>query len=493
MRYGILARPRACAAALAVSGGALLALAGGASAETYKASSTEQFVEAVSKANANPGANTIVLASGGYLPKATVTFANTTGLQTVEGPASGSPAKLEGADIEPVGSELFVIKASVSVTFKNVVESTSGSGGVPAIDDAGTMSIEGSTVGGNNGPGIHVEPGATATIRNSTVSDGLDFGLLDNGTTSFFNSTVAFNKNGGIENHGTLNLTNTIVAKNTGSGDCVGAASTSDHSLDSDGSCGVGALSKKDPLLGKLVNNGGPTPTHALLTGSPAISAGDTATCTSVDQRGFPRPDIASTACDVGAFELYEPGHYYENGVLSGSEPTAVVSWGTLTFRTTAGAEVTCHTGGAGTIANPAGGVAGVGSTQVFTTFDCESPACAAAGEATKVTAESLPWSSHVEVEGTSLGTVARTKVENVKLKDQCMKGGVEVSGETYTGSDRPRFRHGTSALHPGFVEFDANASTLIVEATPKVTASIEGEIKSMGYNEQELFNVKSP
>ncbi len=53
----------------------------------------------------------------------------------------------------------------------------------------------------------------------------------------------------GLENKGTLNLTNTIVAENTGEGDCVGAASTSDHSLDSNGSCGVGALGKTNPLL----------------------------------------------------------------------------------------------------------------------------------------------------------------------------------------------------------------------------------------------------
>ena len=67
---------------------------------------------------------------------------------------------------------------------------------------------------GNNGPGVLVEPGATATVRNSTLSDGLYAGLIDDGTASLFNSTVAFNEDGGIEDRGTLNLTNTIVAEN---------------------------------------------------------------------------------------------------------------------------------------------------------------------------------------------------------------------------------------------------------------------------------------
>ncbi len=305
MRYGFMARSRAFVVALAVVGALVLMLAGGASAETFNASSTSQLVEAVSKANATPGANTIVLTGGAYLPTATLTFTNTSGVQTVEGPA-GTPntntatAKLDGGAVEPVPSELFLIQAKVSVTFKHVEITHGGGAGVSAIDDFGTLDLESSTVAGDTGVGVHVESGATATVRNSTLSDGLDFGLVDHGTASFLNSTVAFNKNGGIENSGTLSLTNTIVAENTGSGDCAGIANTSDHSLDSDGSCGVGALSKKNPLLQtQLLNNGGSTPLHSLKPGSPAIAAGDSATCTLVDQRGATR----AVSCSLGADE----------------------------------------------------------------------------------------------------------------------------------------------------------------------------------------------
>jgi hypothetical protein len=65
-----------------------------------------------------------------------------------------------------------------------------------------------------------------------------------------------------------------------------------------------------DPLLGPLQDNGGPTFTHALLLGSPAIDKGESSAATS-DQRGFGRrkdiPALANAAdgdgADIGAFE----------------------------------------------------------------------------------------------------------------------------------------------------------------------------------------------
>jgi predicted outer membrane repeat protein len=53
-----------------------------------------------------------------------------------------------------------------------------------------------------------------------------------------------------------------------------------------------------NPLLSPLANNGGPTPTMALQTGSPAINAG--AGCPTFDQRGAARVGV----CDIGAFEF---------------------------------------------------------------------------------------------------------------------------------------------------------------------------------------------
>ena len=63
--------------------------------------------------------------------------------------------------------------------------------------------------------------------------------------------------------------------------------------------------------LGPLADNGGPTPTHAPLPGSPVIDGGGFTCPTAADQRGRPRPAAAGTddhtglpACDLGAVEL---------------------------------------------------------------------------------------------------------------------------------------------------------------------------------------------
>ncbi len=62
-----------------------------------------------------------------------------------------------------------------------------------------------------------------------------------------------------------------------------------------------------------LADNGGPTPTHALLMGSPAIDAVPAASCTSeTDQTGKVRPQDG----DIGAFEVEDPSLdlIFENG-----------------------------------------------------------------------------------------------------------------------------------------------------------------------------------
>src|ERR1700685_2983710 len=103
MRYGFVAHLRACVAALVVAGASLSRLTGGASAATFNVSNATQFEEAVTKANANTEANTIVLAAGDYVPTATQFFTNTSGVQTVEGPSSGASAVIDGASVQAEG------------------------------------------------------------------------------------------------------------------------------------------------------------------------------------------------------------------------------------------------------------------------------------------------------------------------------------------------------------------------------------------------------
>jgi len=91
------------------------------------------------------------------------------------------------------------------------------------------------------------------------------------------------------------------------------------HNIGTDGTCNLTDptdLPSTDPMLGPLQDNGGPTATHALLPGSPAIDAIPAADCTwdddgdpetpevplRSDQRGAWRPQ--GGGCDIGAVEV---------------------------------------------------------------------------------------------------------------------------------------------------------------------------------------------
>ncbi len=85
----------------------------------------------------------------------------------------------------------------------------------------------------------------------------------------------------------------------------LGLATSLNNLFESGNNCGT-SVSTLDPNLGPLGNNGGLTQTFALLAGSPAIDAGDDATCSgglvnNLDQRGVPR--TYGTHCDIGSYE----------------------------------------------------------------------------------------------------------------------------------------------------------------------------------------------
>ena len=104
-----------------------------------------------------------------------------------------------------------------------------------------------------------------------------------------------------------LSLVNSLLANLTAN--CAGASSpsSSDYNLSSDASCTSFTqphdMQNVNPLIGPLANNGGPTQTHALLPGSPAVDRIPAvgANCPAIDQRGIARPQ--GLACDIGAYE----------------------------------------------------------------------------------------------------------------------------------------------------------------------------------------------
>jgi len=188
-----------------------------------------------------------------------------------------------------------------TVSGNDVDEDESG-GGITNGSD-GILTMTNCTVSGNHaydrGGGIHTNR-AELTMTNCTVS-GNDAG----------------NRGGGIYNYrSTVHAKNTIIATNS----CGSDGPDFDGDMNSYGynligntaNCTINKIANPgtditgaNPMLGPLQNNGGPTMTHALLAGSPAIDAGDCTdkdgTPVTNDQRGVSRPQGAG--CDIGAYE----------------------------------------------------------------------------------------------------------------------------------------------------------------------------------------------
>lgn len=155
----------------------------------------------------------------------------------------------------------------------------------------------------------------TLTLNSSTVSGnaanyGFGGGINNSGTLTLNNSTVSHNAaaggGGGVSNSGTFTPRNTIVARNQNT-DLVGNLTSRGYNLfGTTRSRGFAPTDVRNvnPLLGRLQNNGGPTLTHALRPGSPAIDAGNNTNAPRWDQRaaGFPR--VANGTIDIGSFEV---------------------------------------------------------------------------------------------------------------------------------------------------------------------------------------------
>ena len=191
------------------------------------------------------------------------------------------------------GGGIFTVDGSVTLTSSTVSGNTSGLGGGGIATGVGRVTLTGSTVSGNtserSGGGIRTGFLTAVTLTSSTISGNVAAGPGG----GFYN---AFNPPG----LGTFTVVNSIIAGNADDGTAPdllpigdGFALTINDSLVGDtsgsgigGTTGTGNLLNVDPLLAPLANNGGPTQTHALLSGSPAIDAGSSTSF--FDQRGLP-------------------------------------------------------------------------------------------------------------------------------------------------------------------------------------------------------------
>jgi len=231
-----------------------------------------------------------------------------------------------GIEIHGVGS-VAVIRNSL-ISGNRAISNDEGSGG-GVVCEACTLDIVNSTISGNssNIGGGGIANSGTTTLLNVTVFDN----TAD--ADGIPNTSNGIDDGGGISNSGTLALKNSIVAGNHDNGgeapDCDGTLASEDFNLIGEiaGCTITGATThnaSSDPLLAGLSDNGGLTFTHALLSGSPALNAGDPAGCVdengdllTVDQRGFKRP--VGSACDMGAFEAGGCGDGVQD-VASGEE-----------------------------------------------------------------------------------------------------------------------------------------------------------------------------
>jgi predicted outer membrane repeat protein len=201
-----------------------------------------------------------------------------------------------------------------------------------AICNSGTLAITASTFTdnqsqGNNGGygGAIFNSAGTLTLTNSTfyLNSATSSGgaiYSQGGTVQISNSTFGINAEnnttgGAISNAGSsVFIQNSILANIGYGGNCDGTITSNGYNLSSDSSCNfsnTGDLNNKNPKLGALRKNGGPTQTMALPKGSPALDAGNPAGCRDfagnllkTDHRGMKRPGGAeTTGCDMGAYE----------------------------------------------------------------------------------------------------------------------------------------------------------------------------------------------
>ena len=249
------------------------------------------------------------------------------GLTTIDGGGGSKPAVTvsENARIEGVtitrGTTGIQVNARKALT---LVDSTVAGNNGPGILNQGTTTVLGSTIGPNSAYGLRNQ--STATLVNSTIAGNGLSGLTNLGdataqaepSLTLINDTSTRNGVNGVSSSiGVTRLTNTILAGNAVAyrvSDCSGTviAGSAGHDLIAnlgsctfDGGSSAGNIVGTDAKLGTLGPNGGQTKTVPLLPGSPAIGAGDPATCAAapvsgLDQRGYVRP---SGSCDIGAFD----------------------------------------------------------------------------------------------------------------------------------------------------------------------------------------------
>jgi hypothetical protein len=188
-----------------------------------------------------------------------------------------------------------------------------------------TVDVDSSTIARNvtrdNEGVVSLDRDSIATLTNVTLSKNVGGGIRLEGVAgqaTLNNVTVTGTSRGASVDAalGSVTVQNSLIAGNRSPTCAVGTYGmllSAGYNLSDDPGCAgfltaVGDQNGTNPRLGPLADNGGPTQTHALIAGSPAIETGNPAlpgsggaACAATDQRGVTRPQGAR--CDIGAFE----------------------------------------------------------------------------------------------------------------------------------------------------------------------------------------------
>ena len=232
-----------------------------------------------------------------------------------------------------------------------------------------TLEVLNCTLSGNSatnvGGGISnvgVQGSGTLKMNNSTLSGNsagyggggiYSYGIYGSATLKVLNSTLSGN---GISNlFATSELGSTIFNGGASIGNIEGTITSLGYNLSSDGGgaflIATGDQINTDPMLGPLQDNGGPTYTHELLSGSPAIDAGDSnfTPPPDYDQRGPGYNRVAHGRIDIGAFEIQTVTPSYAGQVQPPINPdgTSTFNFGRgvvpVKFTVTQGGVATCE------------------------------------------------------------------------------------------------------------------------------------------------------
>ncbi|WP_299467027.1 choice-of-anchor Q domain-containing protein, partial [uncultured Gimesia sp.] len=234
---------------------------------------------------------------------------------------TGNTASLDGGGIFNSNSTLTISNSTFTQNHSD------HDGGAIKNDTGGSLTINSSTFHQNSSDnnGGTLANSAAMYVHNSTLSGNstlhLGAGIYSGSTATLevLNSTIVLNEStsdvsegGAVYGSDTnpFEIKNSIIAGNTAAGSPqVAGVYNSSSSIVQDSIAGL-----IDPVL-KV--NGGPTQTHALLSGSAAINAGDNGIAESAglltDQRGVGYPRMFDGTVDMGAVEFRESGFIVDN------------------------------------------------------------------------------------------------------------------------------------------------------------------------------------